>query len=279
MIVLTICLVVLSTILLPLGFLVNQNIHLFGWIPLVSIIVITHDIFIIRFLFLKNKIKETSLVRYLGKKKELTAVLIFLFVLLLIYDFIITIMKTVGFYMFPDNFFYGFICAIIILGITLIIISTDFSDVQTESIIAGLLLIIYAISLSPQILSRYSLQVYPYLPFNLVLRSILALGLTLAYFVFQRIRKTKFLPLILIYAWIYIPFQIINWFGFTSYYPFEVTLNLFHTNPVLIRMIETSSNVIASCMLILIITMVIFAFMLVLGNKKKEENPINTENE
>jgi hypothetical protein len=221
--------------------------------------------------------KETGSVRYLGRKRRIIAILMILFSLLLIYDFILTIMKTVDFYMFPDNFFYGYLCAIIILAVTLFITSTDFSEIQIEPIVAGFLLIIYSILLSPQILSKFAEDVYSYLPFNLVLRSLLSLGLTLAYFVFQSMRKTKFLPLMLIYAWIFIPFQIINWFGFTSYYPFEVTLGLFLSNPVLLRMIETSSLVIASCMLILIIVIVIFATLLVLSNRWKEGNQITTE--
>ncbi|MHA2309501.1 MAG: hypothetical protein ACXABJ_09510, partial [Candidatus Heimdallarchaeaceae archaeon] len=106
MISLAISLIVLSVILLPLGFLVNQNIHLFGWIPIVSLIVIVLDVHIFRYLYLKNKLKEAKSIRYLGKKTNLRVALMFLFSLLLIYDFIITIMKTVEFYFFPDSFFY-----------------------------------------------------------------------------------------------------------------------------------------------------------------------------
>ncbi|MCG3227448.1 MAG: hypothetical protein H7645_11065 [Candidatus Heimdallarchaeota archaeon] len=273
MISLAISLFVLSVILLPLGFLVNQNIHLYGWIPVVSLIVIVLDVFIFRYIFLKNKLKEAKSVRYLGKKTNLTVVLIFLFALLLIYDFIITIMKTVGSYLFPDNFFYGYICAIIILAIALFITSTDFSEVQVDSIVAGFLLIFYAILLSPQILSKFASQVYPYLPFNLALRSLLTLGLTLVYFVFQGMRKTRILPLMLIYAWIFIPFQIINWFGFTNYYSFEATINLFYTNPVLLRMIQTSSIVIASCMLVMVTTFVLFATKLLVSNSQSKNIP------
>ena len=273
MISLAISLFVFSVILLPLGFLVNQNIHLYGWIPVVSLIVIVLDVFIFRYIFLKNKLKEAKSVRYLGKKTNLNVVLIFLFALLLIYDFIITIMKTVGSYLFPDNFFYGYICAIIILAIALFITSTDFSEVQVDSIVAGFLLIFYAILLSPQILSKFASQVYPYLPFNLALRSLLTLGLTLVYFVFQGMRKTRILPLMLIYAWIFIPFQIINWFGFTNYYSFEATINLFYTNPVLLRMIQTSSIVIASCMLVMVTTFVLFATKLLVSNSQSKNIP------
>lgn len=273
MISLSISLFVLSVILLPLGFRVNQNIHLFGWIPVVSLIVIALDVFIFRYIFLKNKLMEAKSIRYLGKRTNLTVVLIFLFALLLIYDFIITIMKTVGSYLFPDNFFYGYICAIIILAIALFITSTDFSEVQVDSIVAGFLLIFYSILLSPQILSRFAFQVYPYLPFNLVLRSLLTLGLTFAYFVFQRMRKTRFLPLMLIYAWIFIPFQIINWFGFTNYYSFEATINLFYTNPILLRMIQTSSIVIASCMLVMVATFVLFTTKLLVSNSQRKNIP------
>ncbi|NPD89002.1 MAG: hypothetical protein HGN29_09760 [Asgard group archaeon] len=265
-------LIILSAILLPLGFLVNQNILLFGWIPVVSLIVIFLDVFIFRYLFLKNKLKEAKSIRYIGKKKNLTFVLMFLFALLLIYDFIITIIKTVEFYSFPDSFFYGFICAIFILAIVLFITSTDFSEIQADSIVAGFLLITYAILLTPQILSKFSSQVYPYLPFNLVLRSLLTLGLTSTYFIFQRMRKSKILPLILIYAWIFIPFQIINWFGFTSHYPFEATIELFHTNPVLLRMIQTSSVVIASCMIIMVIALILFILKLLLNKSQKYEH-------
>jgi hypothetical protein len=273
MISLAISLIVLSVILLPLGFLVNQNIHLFGWIPIVSLIVIVLDVHIFRYLYLKNKLKEAKSIRYLGKKTNLTVALMFLFSLLLIYDFIITIMKTVEFYFFPDNFFYGFICAILILAIALIITSTDFSEIQVDSIVAGFLLIIYAILLCPQILSKFAAQVYPYLPFNLVLRSLLTLGLTLAYFVFQRMRKTRILPLILIYAWIFIPFQIINWFGFTNFYSFEAVINLFYTNPVLLRMIQTSSIVIASCMLLMVTTFVLSTTKLLVSNSQNKNIP------
>jgi len=273
---LVITLVVLSSILLPLGFLINMNIILFGWISIASLIIIVLDLLIIRYILLKYRIKEEESI-YLGKKKNLTLVLMLLVVSLLIYDFIITIMKTVEFYLFPDNFFYGYICALAILAILLFIISTDFSKLQIDSIGGGLLLIVYSVFLSPHILSKFSFQVYPYLPFNLVFRSLLSLGLTLVYFTFQRMRKTKILPLMLIYAWIFIPFQIINWFGFTMYYPFEVTQDLFHSNPALIRLIETSSIVIASCLMVFVITIVFFIIKLISSDFNKNYKSILDE--
>jgi hypothetical protein len=158
----------------------------------------------------------------------------------------------------------------VILAIILFLNSTEFSKLQVDSIVGGSLLIIYAVLLSPHVLSKFSFQVYPYLPFNLVFRSLLSLGLTLAFFTFQRMRKTRFLPLMLVYAWIFIPFQIINWFGFTMFYPFEVTQDLFHSNPYLIRLIETSSLVIASCLILLVIAIVIFGVKLILNNSHKK---------
>ena len=273
---LTITLVLLSAILLPIGFFINQNIHLFGWIPIAGLIVIVDDLLIFRYIFLKHQLKEEESV-YLGKRKNITLVLMLLVVLLLIYDFIITIMKSVEYYLFPDNYFYGYVCALVILAIVLFLNSTDFSKLQVDSIVGGSLLIIYAVLLSPHVLSKFSFQVYPYLPFNLVFRSLLSLGLTIALFTFQRMRRTKILPLILVYTWIFIPFQIINWFGFTMYYPFEVTQDLFHSNPYLIRLIEISSIVIAACLMLFIITVAIFAVKLISSDINKNFTAIIEE--
>ena len=267
MIALSISLVVFSAILLPLGFFYNQNIHLFGWIPLASLIVIVLDIFIFRHLILRNRLKIEQK-KYLERRKKITAFLLILLVLTFLYDFIITIIKSTEIYLFQDNYFYGYICGIILFGLILFINSTEFSTIQIDIIVAGLLLLIYAILISPQILSKFSLQIYPYLPMNLLLRSFLSIGLTMAYFTFQRMKNTKILSLMLIYTWIFIPFQIINWFGFTNYYPFVVTMNLFHDNPVLMKMIQTSSIIIASCLLMLIIVVSIFVFNLFSKNTK-----------
>ncbi len=269
-------LVLLSAILLPLGFFINQNILLFGWIPIAGLIVIVVDLLIFRYIFLKHQLKEEESV-YIGKRKNITFVLMLLFVLLFIYDFIITIMKTVEFYLFPDNFYYGYVCALVILAIILFLNSTDFSKLQVDSIVGGSLLVIYSVLLSPHVLSIFSYQVYPYLPFNLVFRSLLSFGLTLAFFTFQRMRKFKILPLLLLYAWIFIPFQIINWFGFTMYYPFEVTQDLFHSNPALIRLIETSSLVIASCLIVFVMAIMLFALKLLSNNLQKNHISIIKE--
>lgn len=265
-----ISLVTISGILLPLGFLVNQNIHLFGWIPTACLIMILLEIFIFRHIILKNRLKQGQ-TEYLGKKKKLTLFMLFLLILLFLYDFIITIMKTTEFYFFEDNFFYGYICGILIISLILFINSIDFSQKQTDMIVGGFLLLIYAILICPQILSKFSLQIYPYLPFNLILRSLLTLGLVIVYFTFQRIKRTKSLVLMLIYAWIFLPFQIVNWFGFTNYYPFVVTMDLFHGNPVLMRMIQVSSIVIASCLLLLIIVIAVFTLNLFFDNSQLKD--------
>jgi hypothetical protein len=271
LIVLAIILLLLSLILLPLGFVLNLNIHLFGWLPLASINLILLDIFIFRHLILHNRLKSNE-IEYSGKRKKITLFLLVLLVLTFLYDFIITIMKTTEFYLFRDNYFYGYICGIIIISLILFINSTDFSKVQIDTIVGGILLVFYAILISPQILSKFSLQIYPYLPANLLLRSLLSIGLTLAFFTFQRMRKAKFLHLGFLYAWIFIPFQIVNWFGFTNYYPFVVTMDLFHKNPVLLKMIHISSVIIASCLLLLIIILASFAVILFLDNSGEQMN-------
>ena len=107
------------------------------------------------------------------------------------------------------------------------------------------------------------------LPATIFLRSIFLNALMISYFVLTRIIKTGVLHLIQVYAWIFIPVQMANWIGFSTFYP-EMSLEIFYTTEMLQKQVNTFAVIIAICMLGFIISSMFFAIKLLFKSSQKE---------
>ena len=230
-------LIIETVILIPIGLLIDEMLILIILYPLYLADIIAFDFLFWRYIQYGYKKKKEEFKGYFGEKKEVIRVSIYLVVCFWIYLAVVYILRCIDLSLYDklyNSAVYVSLISFAVLAFIAYIIGTIHGDLKKGTLIAVVLLIIHIIFRIPYIenmmaklfeflIKSGDLRIGTDILVPIVIYSILGIFMTFVYYFFKQVSESKFLPLLLIYGWI---FEIVRFFIDFPFYHGQITYSI-----------------------------------------------------